>query len=64
MCQTVKSLVDSINRCCYRRNENNEGSEVYVCNLCGCTFLSFQDVIDHVLTDHIHDTIPDIDPTA
>jgi len=63
MCETVKELVDSINLCCYRRDDDNDGADVYVCNLCGNTFLSFQDVVEHIMNEHINDTIPDVDPT-
>lgn len=63
MCKTVRELVVAINHCCYRRDEDNDGGEVYVCNLCGNTFLSFQDAVEHIMIEHINDIIPDVDPT-
>lgn len=63
ICKTVRELLSTLNKCCYRRNEDNEVGEVYVCNLCGNMFLSFEDVIQHIISEHIDDTISDVDPT-
>lgn len=57
ICETVKDLVDSINHCCYVR-EN-----VLVCNLCGETKLTLIEMLVHLKENHINDIIPDVDPT-
>jgi hypothetical protein len=62
ICQTVRELIDTINHCCYERNDDTYG-KVLICNLCAGKFLSFQDVLEHILEYHKKDTIPDVDPT-
>jgi hypothetical protein len=64
MCQTVKELIYAINHVCYIRNTDFEGGEVYVCNLCGDTTLSLDDMFEHLRVCHENDTIPDVDPTS
>ncbi len=63
ICKNVKELIDTINHCCYIRDTDFEDGQVYVCNLCGSQFLSFSEVIEHILNYHKSDTIPDICPT-
>jgi hypothetical protein len=63
MCETVKDLIDSMNHCCYIRNTDLKGGKVLVCNLCGETTLTLIEMLEHLRTQHINDTIPDVDPT-
>lgn len=61
ICKNVHELVETLNRCCYERDTLR--GKVLVCNFCGATFLSFQDVMIHIIEEHAGETIPDIDPT-
>jgi len=62
ICKNVHELVETLKRCCYERN-SNKGGQVLVCNFCTRTFLSFQDVMEHIIVVHAGETIPDVDAT-
>ena len=62
ICKTVRELIDTINHCCYELDGGGFGN-LYICNLCGSKFLSFPEVMEHILEYHKNDTIPDVDPT-
>ena len=63
ICKNVHELVETLNRCCYQRNTNLKGDRVLVCNFCGNTFLSFRDVMEHIIVEHAGERIPDVDAT-
>lgn len=49
----------------YGMYERNHGDFIEsVCNLCGLTFELPCDVLEHIISEHMDDTLPDVDPAA
>jgi hypothetical protein len=63
ICETIKDLTDTLNRCFYMRKSNDPNKDVVVCNLCGNTEYTIGDMLLHIITEHVNETIPDVDPT-